>query len=65
MVTDYWRTYEIRFTTGPFEYNLLVTTDKREYSEIEQEVRDYMKKEYRVNSGSMTITPLELGIIEL
>lgn len=65
MVT-FRRTYYVKFVTGLFEYKLLLTTENPNYEELEKEVLAYMKKVYKVSSGSVTImTPLELGIIEL
>lgn len=59
------RTYQIRFISGRFIYNLLLTSEKESYIELENEVKDYMKKNYKIQSGEIIITPLKLGIIEL
>lgn len=64
MVT-FRRTYQVKFVSGRFEYDLLLTTDNDNYIVLEKQVKDYMKKEYRVQSGKITITPLELGILNI
>lgn len=59
------RTYQIRFITGLFVYPLLLTSDKEDQKDLEDEVRQWMRKTYKVSSGEVVIKPLELGIIEL
>lgn len=65
MMVTFRRTYQVKFISNLFKYDLLLTAEKESYVELENEVKDYMKKKYRIQTGDVIIVPLELGIIEL